>query len=267
MLAANDVFQEDGDGLTIVNFIFGVAVEAALGSPAAQFDPNEFIYLADPEGGAARPIWVRTDAGIDTADEWLASDEPLIFGTTGLADTFNFVPKAYEFLGFPVEIIAGYGGSAEITTAIEQGELNAHSDIALNIMSTAPHLIEDGIIKAIITSGEPEEEFAHLFEGLPTAEEYADTQLKRDFLNFTNSLTEYLRLYAVPPGTPDDRVEALRNAFESVLDDPEFLADMEQAGRALAFRSGAQVQEDIAAIAAAPDEVKDAFRELLGISQ
>ena len=41
--------------------------------------------------------------------------------------------------------------------------------------------------------------------------------------------TAISRLYALPPGTPDDRVQMLRKAFLDTLRDPELLAD---AGRA-----------------------------------
>jgi tripartite-type tricarboxylate transporter receptor subunit TctC len=41
--------------------------------------------------------------------------------------------------------------------------------------------------------------------------------------------TAISRLYALPPGTPPDRVQALRTAFQETLRDPEFLADARQA--------------------------------------
>src|SRR5262249_60611236 len=41
--------------------------------------------------------------------------------------------------------------------------------------------------------------------------------------------TAISRIYALPPGTPDDRVQTLRKAFLETLHDPELLAD---AGRA-----------------------------------
>ena len=37
-----------------------------------------------------------------------------------------------------------------------------------------------------------------------------------------------LRAYAVPPGTPKSRVELLRNAFNTTMKDPEFLAEMKK---------------------------------------
>jgi hypothetical protein len=41
--------------------------------------------------------------------------------------------------------------------------------------------------------------------------------------------TAISRLYALPPGTPPDRVQTLRAAFQETLRDPEFLADARQA--------------------------------------
>ena len=37
--------------------------------------------------------------------------------------------------------------------------------------------------------------------------------------------SDIVRTYTLPPGTPKDRVQLLRKAFEATLKDPEFLAD------------------------------------------
>ena len=36
------------------------------------------------------------------------------------------------------------------------------------------------------------------------------------------------RPFAAPPGTPADRVAALRQAFEETLEDPDFIAEAEK---------------------------------------
>jgi len=40
-----------------------------------------------------------------------------------------------------------------------------------------------------------------------------------------HSDSDIVRTYTLPPGTPKDRVQLLRKAFEATLADPEFLAD------------------------------------------
>lgn len=37
--------------------------------------------------------------------------------------------------------------------------------------------------------------------------------------------SDIVRTYTLPPGTPKDRVQLLRKAFDVTLTDPEFLAD------------------------------------------
>jgi tripartite-type tricarboxylate transporter receptor subunit TctC len=41
-------------------------------------------------------------------------------------------------------------------------------------------------------------------------------------------MNSYSRPFVVPPGTPKDRVEVLRKAFEQMTKDPEFVAEVDK---------------------------------------
>jgi hypothetical protein len=65
---------------------------------------------------------------------------------------------------------------------------------------------------------------------VPLALDLARTEEARQLLRAAVIVpTAISRLYALPPGTPADRVQALRAAFHETLRDPEFLADARQA--------------------------------------
>lgn len=46
------------------------------------------------------------------------------------------------------------------------------------------------------------------------------------------------RLYAVPPGTPNDRVRILQNSFMDTMKDPDFLADAKKSNLEIDPTSG-----------------------------
>ena len=53
----------------------------------------------------------------------------------------------------------------------------------------------------------------------------------------------FLRSYIAPPGTPDEQLAILRNAFDATMTDTAFLADAERARLAISPLPGAKVQE------------------------
>ena len=61
---------------------------------------------------------------------------------------------------------------------------------------------------------------------------------------------EYGRPFFVPPGVPDDRVQALRRAFDATMKDPEFLADAKKLSLEIDPITGEQAQELIARVLA-----------------
>ena len=46
----------------------------------------------------------------------------------------------------------------------------------------------------------------------------------------------------LPPGVPAERVAALRLAFERMVMDPAFLAEMERTGTEVSFMPGAEIE-------------------------
>ena len=66
-----------------------------------------------------------------------------------------------------------------------------------------------------------------------------------------------------PQGVPDDRVAALRLAFDETMRDPAFLADVEKAGLDLNPLSGAKLQNLIAGFSGVSPAILARARELL----
>jgi tripartite-type tricarboxylate transporter receptor subunit TctC len=54
-----------------------------------------------------------------------------------------------------------------------------------------------------------------------------------------------LRAYALPPGTPKDRLNVLRKSFMDTLKDPEFVAELKKADLDLNPVTGAEIEANI----------------------
>ena len=74
---------------------------------------------------------------------------------------------------------------------------------------------------------------------------------------------EYGRPYFVPPGVPDDRVQALRRAFDATMKDPEFLADAKKLSLEIDPITGEQAQELIARVLETPQPIAERVRKAI----
>jgi hypothetical protein len=71
------------------------------------------------------------------------------------------------------------------------------------------------------------------------------------------------RPFAAPPEVPADRVEALRQAFDATVADPDFLAEMRTQSLEVRPVGGAEVQSLIRDIYAAPPDAVKLAREIV----
>ena len=77
---------------------------------------------------------------------------------------------------------------------------------------------------------------------VPNAIEYAKTPDARVLIESgIHAPSAILRAYALPPGTPKNRVEVLRSAFNATMKDAEFLAEMKKSKLEINALTGAEV--------------------------
>jgi tripartite-type tricarboxylate transporter receptor subunit TctC len=60
--------------------------------------------------------------------------------------------------------------------------------------------------------------------------------------------SDIVRTYTLPPGTPKDRVQALRKAFDATLKDPEFVADAKKSRLNVAPIPVEDIERDISGL-------------------
>ena len=71
------------------------------------------------------------------------------------------------------------------------------------------------------------------------------------------------RPFAAPPGTPRERVDVLRKAFDATMKDPAFLAEARQMDADITPTPGEEVQRMMAKTYAAPKAVIDRVKALV----
>jgi tripartite-type tricarboxylate transporter receptor subunit TctC len=228
LIAANHVYKvAKPDGLTLGHFAGGLVVQQLLGSPGVEFDARQFEWIGTPVHESV-VCTVTKASGINSMAMWLDARTPVKLGGTAPGSPTDDVPKILAAtLGLPLQLVAGYKGTAEIRLAADGGEIAGGCWAWESVKVTWRKALETGDVRVVLQVT-PE---AHVdLPDVPLAITFAKTDEARQLIQMgIHDVNAITRAYALPPGTPKDRVQILRQAFQDTLKDAEFLAEAEKA--------------------------------------
>jgi tripartite-type tricarboxylate transporter receptor subunit TctC len=228
LIAANHAYNvAKPDGLTMVNFIGGLLLGQLVGQPGIQFDAKKFEWLGVPSKDKVVCAFAKA-SGITSVEKWMAAKTPVKLGGVGRGtapdDAAKFLKAA---LGLPIQLVTGYKGTPQIRLAAESGEVAGGCWQWESIKVTWRKALDAGEVSVVLqVTAQPLPELPTV----PLAIQFAKTQEARTLIEMgIQNPAAITRLYALPPGTPKERVQMLRKAFLAALKDPELLAEAKQA--------------------------------------
>lgn len=245
LIAANYLYKiAKPDGFTMGNFIGGLFLQQVLGRPGIEFDSTKFEFIGVPVKD--NPVCALTKAsGITNMEKWFAAKTPVKVGGNAPGSATYDNPKILQIaLGLPVQVVAGYKGTAEARLAAEGGELHGICGWAWESLKATwiKKLESSEAVVVVQVVPKPHPELPHI----PLAINYAKTEEARQLIKVgVHDLNAVLRPYMLPPGTPKDRVQMLRKAFFDTLKDPEFLADAKKSKLDIDPVSGEELEETV----------------------
>ncbi len=259
--AANYIFNaapKDGTALGIMSS--SLAIEEALGAPNIQYKASEFGWV----GRVSMILQVLSTldpAKAKTIDDVLRIETAM--GGTGAGSPSEGYPKILNgLLGAKFKVISGYTSSADTMLAMERGELDGSLPSWNTIKRTKPDWIAEKKIHPLV-------QFAFVrspdLPDTPTSVELGGNSQDRAVLEFYTSGEELGRSILAPPGMPAERLRMLREAFDRMLVDEDFIAEVRKARLEFNPLSGVKLQAIAAATVAASRETVDRTRALLGI--
>jgi tripartite-type tricarboxylate transporter receptor subunit TctC len=246
IVLANRLYRAvKADGLTIGHFSGGLARSYVLGIPGIEFDARKFHWIGVPV--RVNAVYVLTKAsGITSVEGWMNSPKPVRFGATGPGSDLYDTPKVLEAaLGLPIQILAGYKGTAEIRLAAEGGELEGvcWPDFTARVLWS--RALETGEVKIVLQA-------PRALPGLsaaPVAIDLAKSQEARRLIEVgIHDAGALLLTYAMPPGTAKEPVQIMRQALATTFKDSDFLAEAKKAMLAIDPVSGEEVERIIAGL-------------------
>ena len=243
LIAANHVYKvAKPDGLTIGHFIGGLFLQHVLGKPGIEFDARKFEHLGVPAQDTST-VGITNASGVTGIDNWLTSKTTLKFGGVGPGAATDDVAKIVRAtVGVPLQLVSGYKGTADIKLAVNSGELQGLVNSWESFKSGWVKELETGavmIVLQMLGSGRHPD-----LPNVPWIFDYVKDEQSRKIVQ--TGVFDYgaiARPYVFPPGTPKDRVTALRKALADTYKDPEFLADAKKARLDMAPLSGAELEK------------------------
>jgi putative tricarboxylic transport membrane protein len=214
------------DGYTIGLWNPGIITSRAMG--VVDYDHTAFEILGG-SGAAATGLGLKSDApyaDMQAVVDKLKAEPGSITFATNIGLPVHFVPMMFgEAAGIDFRFAQIGGGSQRLASI-----LGGHTDISMFSVSEFLRFAESGIRPLMLFSAERDERLPDV----PTA-----TELGFDFVR------EDGRIWLAPKGVPADRLEYLRNAIATVLEDEEVKQSFVSLGLSPIYQPAEQVQADL----------------------
>ncbi|WP_114964452.1 Bug family tripartite tricarboxylate transporter substrate binding protein [Alkalilacustris brevis] len=229
------VAPQDGTALSVI--VQSVAMDSALGTIPGDVDASQFSGIgrltANYELGLA---WHEAPA--KTFEDAKNVDVP--FASTGAGSASHFVPRMLNDIeGTRFQVIAGYEGTAAASIALEQGEVDAMMIGIAGLRASRPSWIENNLFNVLWQlSNTPHPDFADV----PAVGQLGETEEEKQMLRLVAGAADVGRSLVAPPNVPEERIEALRRAFDAMVADPEFIATATERNQELDTISGEELQ-------------------------
>ena len=227
LIAANHLYRvAKPDGLTAAHFSGALVLGQVIGQPGIEFDARKFEFI----GAAVKEEVVcglTKLSGITSIEKWMASKAPVKLGGTAPGATPDNAGRILKAtLRLPIQVVSGYKGTAEIRLAAESGEVAGACWSWESMRSTWRKAIDAG--EAVVVLQATPKGFSDL-PGVPLVINLAKTDEARRLIEVgIHHASAYARPFLLPPGTPKERVQILRKAFQDTLEDKAFLEEAEK---------------------------------------
>jgi tripartite-type tricarboxylate transporter receptor subunit TctC len=205
------------DGSVIGMVSRGMATDPLLGD--SKFDATKFAWLGSITSEVSVcATWqtspVKSWADVTTKDFALGG-----MGSGSETDTFALLLR--NVFGAKARLVTGYPGGNDVNLAMERGEVDGRCGWSWSsIKSQKTAWLKEKKINLLVQLG------MHKHPDLPNVPsllDLAQTDEQRQILRLIFAQLVLGRPFMAPPGIPDDRKLALRQALDATMKDPEFL--------------------------------------------
>jgi tripartite-type tricarboxylate transporter receptor subunit TctC len=224
------------------------------------FDAREIKHI----GSIGKEVYVifqyPENPGVASVGDALAHE--MILAGTGAGSANNTFPNLVNKLhGGKFKVVPGYSGNEEQALAIERGEADGRAgSYAMTQRGQLKQWQDEGKLHYVMQFAlEPSPDLP----GVPNIFEAATTDEERRIWRFMLVPQALGRVFSAPGDIPEDRLAALREAFNQAATDPEFIAEIELSGGDPSLTTGEELQAIADELMGTPPEIVAKIKELM----
>ena len=259
LVAMNRLLASKPEGLSLL-LIGGEAIALAslMGEPGVNFDLTKQTWLARVSA-ESKVALVGPKAPFKDLAALIGSERPVIWAGSGKTDgNSDFQSVLAYATGMKAKMVIGYKGTGGMNIAMENGEVDGRvvSDEAAALYGPASGM------RVMTTLARQR---AQQFPDVPTIFEAAKLSADGErLLDWRAGIASLGRLISVTPGTPEARVAFLRKNLETILRDPDFVAEMKRSQLTVGYANAEQVKDMMGKAMTALDPTRlDAVKDII----
>ena len=263
--ASRFVAESPPDGLRILDLVSGLTMRELFGEDLAGFSSDKVASLGGFEAreDSYQMIFVHREFAKSWQEATAKAQKEgrrLKDGSSGVGNSSSLVTEWLARIGQPVQVVYGYGGTAERYAAFNRREtdLNPMESNDFRVVNSFPNWLQRSspIIPVLTTRDIPPADWVaknispfgwevppHIFDVLKV------TEAQKQALVTAYAVRNAADRAVVPKRVPENILQTLRHSFKETASDPAYIAAMEKRG----FKGGYR----------APEEIESAFNLLL----
>ena len=250
------------DGTALATADQSIPLEQATGESGINFDAARFNWIGNPIVDNNVVVTWHTSP-VKTIED--AKKTEIAIGATGFNTSSQYPQVLNTMVGTKFKIILGYPGGAEINLAMENGEVGGRgSNSWSSWKASKPDWVRDKKMNVLAQVGltkNPE------LPNVPTLVELATNDEDRAAMRLVSAPPSVGRPIFTSPGVPEERVRALRQAFEATMKDPAFLEEAKKLNLDINPISGEELQKVVVDIINTPPAAVKRLASVLALIQ
>ncbi len=256
--ATNHIYNiapKDGSMLGIVDG--AILFQALFGNPAAKYDPRRFAWIGGraPEFPQCAIMKAELPKSIEDARQ-----REYVLGAAVGTRTVNHPRMLNALIGTKFRLVTGFPGGAEITQAMERGEVDGWCGWSWgSIKRRQISWIKDGKMVLLVQTAlrkSPD------LPDVPLSLEFVKNEEDRGVMQTLVADTEIATPMIGPPGMEPARVDLLRKSFMAMLADKELLADANKVGLDIEPVAGEVHQKTVEQMFSLPQRVIERAKDI-----
>jgi len=264
------VTASDPDGLTVNPMPSGrFMLPELVGGDVKGFDAFNSKLVGSPTYAPTHNAFCAKKGGPATWAELVASGETATGGVSALGG-YAIGMSTIEYLGGPMKVITGYGGTSEIQAAVDRGELTGTP--ACNFTSVQdlfPEWIENNSLVPLFWYNVPiaqdwldaigAKQPPHIFDVIKATDE------QQSAFKAGVAVNEFLRMFILSDDTSDEILQVWRESFKATIEDPEFASRAAVAGLDIGYGDPVELAELLKSGETFTDEGRNLLKAIYGV--